>query len=267
MMSDPASTADRTGGDASDEQITSAIRRLFAPPAIWPPLFNDAAAENGSAHHVTRDRDPVERMDQPGDRAAAAGGRTVSSAGWRRAAIAACLALGLFGVWNIWAHFAPAFERRHSAEMVEVSELYSRVLSKAHPGSIDKDVDGQGRMSIPGAPVKIRLADAQAHLERVEFVGAYPGNSRKRTSPYLLFRIDEVPSVLFVGSICERYIKVDESPVKLHLHRTEFVGLRIFELTPHASPRVLQFLEFEDVLELAVPCASSNTGLESVGSQ
>lgn len=250
-----------------DERIDAAIRRLFAPPTTWPSLFNGASPQDHSAHNghmAAGSNGKIEwRIDRPADRRTerhelthetesrtdpARHDRTPRATWLRGMGVAACLLLGLFGVWSTWNHLAWMQLRSYQPlPMIEVGQVYQQFVEDGLQPTNAPTIDAKGHLQwmIEGTPITIRLIDAVALGVDIELLGMYRYDDLPAESPMLLMRVEDQPVVLFAGSNRFRYSAAAAGACSenLHVHGCRIGKYDVYELTPHASPSVLSFIE------------------------
>lgn len=240
-----------------DERIGAAIRRLFPPPTVWPAMFHGTHAQHQSADNGGIANGQAEAMhDQPTAKRTESSGveeaadstpsdrRTRRAAWMRRMGVAACLMLGLFGVWNTWNHLnLPQFRSYQPPPLIEVGHVYREFVEDGFLPTNDQTVDASGHWMVPDTPMRIRLNDAEALDMGIERLGTHRYDDVHVGSPMLLFRVEGQPVVLFTGSIGYEYVARSTCSEHLHMHHRQVGQFNVYELTPHRSPILLGYVE------------------------
>lgn len=262
-LSESAPRAVHHQSDAElDARIRDSLCRLYQPPTAGRPLFNGtaraslrrAAADDGNAEGRLRlaeaSSDTPPRDDRP---------RPLL---WlQRAAIAACLILGVFGVWNSWRHLSIMYDRtRQPPPTLMADPVYFEIVEKGFRPTSEFAVDARGRRLIPGTPMSIAPSEAERATEAIEFVGVHDAGGLETDSPLLLLRVEERPVVLFAGADRHLYGLTDAQSAHLHLHHRSVGRFQVYELTPYANPAILGHVECEGP-ECSVP--SSQCAIET----
>lgn len=238
-----------------DARIDAAIRRLFPPPAIWPSLFNGTEThDQPTRDHEIANGQVERRIDEPTGSEpethrigkaveSAHAGRGRRAMWMRRLGVAACLMLGLFGVWNIWNHVSSMLPRSYQAQpVVEVGHMYRQFVDNGFQPTSDCAVDASGRWIVPDTPMTVQLTDADALGLGIELLGTSRRDDVQVASPMLLLHVNGEPVVLFAGSASHWYAATSACSEHLHLHHRRVAQFNVYELSPHASPAVLSHI-------------------------
>jgi len=173
--------------------------------------------------------------------------RRERSSWMRKLGIAACLSMGLFGVWLIWQHIAslPGPDSRRPPT-VAVGHLHAEFRGGRLAVSQEVEQHAEGEWTIPGTPMTFRLPGAESADNDVEILGAHQRDDIIGISPLVMMRIDDAPVLLFVGSGRFTYTAADICNETLYLHGQRMGQSVVYELTPHESPTLLPHVSCDE---------------------
>ncbi len=194
--------------------VDSALKRVIGPP-------------------------PVARLDPAGDAAGPA--RAPATGGWRlavkRLAVAAALAGGVFGAWQIYSVLSPDAGGYQPMAWRSLETVYRNEIESGFEPSWVCENDEEFRQSFSkshGQPLLLaQLPD------RVSALGLAYCNSITLKTTYLLATVEGEPVIVFVDRRDRDPGQTLSPGSDLHLYSRHVGSLVLYELSPLDQPRLL----------------------------
>ncbi len=225
-------------GLLTGEQRETVEQALLARPQLERQLHHQQAIDDALRRRMTPPPAHVLQtvLDQAGT-AAPGPARSPWRLMARRLAVAAALAAGAFGAWQIWSFMQPRPPGYQQMPWRTLAAIYhDEITSGFEPDWVCKDdqefsdtFDDLYRQRLLLEPLP----------EGVAALGLAYGNSISQRTIYLLAEAANEPIVVFIDRAERDAGQSIESDTGLHLFERRVGDLILYELSPFAEPRLL----------------------------
>ncbi len=225
-------------GLMTGEQRETVEQALLARPQLERQLHHQRAIDDALRRRLTPP--PADELQAVLEQA----GTAAPGPAWapwrlmaRRLAVAAALAAGVFGAWQIWSFMQPRPPGYQEMPWRSLAAIYQdEITSGFEPDWVCKD---DREFSDTFFDLYRQRLLLEPLPEGVAALGLAYGNSISQRTTYLLAEAENQPIVVFIDRAERDAGQSIESDTGLHLFERRVGDLILYELSPFAEPRLL----------------------------